>query len=92
MSKICPKCRQEQKDERLIACPDCKVSFVEESELLTNFTKEELKVIASFLLKDWRVYVLAGIGLLIGIGVLYWQVHEQIKTEIRTFQVVASVC
>jgi hypothetical protein len=90
MSKICPKCRHEQKDQRLVACPDCRVPFVDENELLTNFTREELKVIASSILKDWRVYFVAGIFLAIGVGLLYWQVHEQIKAQIRTFQIAAS--
>ena len=90
MSKICPKCRRKQDNPAYLGCEICKVSFVDESELVTSFTKDELKIIASYLLKDWRVYVAAAIGLLVGIGLLYWQIHDQIKTQIRAFQVTAS--
>ena len=74
----------------LIACDECKVPFVDESELVTHFTRDELKVIAGILLKDWRVYVIAGVFLLVGVLVLYWQAREHIKTQIEQFHVTVS--
>jgi tetratricopeptide (TPR) repeat protein len=90
MSKICPKCRREQKDPSHLGCEKCKVPFVDATELVTSFTRDELKVIAGFLLKDWRVYVVAGIFLLVGVVLLYWQAREHIKTQIEQFQVTVS--
>jgi hypothetical protein len=90
MSKICPKCKRKQDDPRILGCEKCQVAYVDETELVTNFTKDELKIIASFLLRDWRVYVVASVGLLIGIGILYWQVHEQIRAQIQEFRITAS--
>jgi hypothetical protein len=90
MGKICPKCKRKQDDPRILGCEKCQVAYVDETELVTSFTKDELKIIASFLLRDWRVYVVASIGLLIGIGILYWQVHEQIRAQIQKFQIAAS--
>ena len=90
MSKICPKCRREQDDPSHLGCEKCKVPFVDAAELVTNFTREELKDIAGFLLKDWRVYVVAGIFLAVGVALLYWQVHEGIRTQIEKFQASAS--
>ena len=46
-----------------ISCEKCRVPYVSEDQLLTHFTKDELKVIATHILKDWRVYVVAGIVL-----------------------------
>jgi hypothetical protein len=63
---------------------------VDEDELLTHFTREELKFIAGCLLKDWRVYLLAGVCLLVGVVILYWQVHEGIKAQIDSFKIAAS--
>jgi hypothetical protein len=88
--KICPKCRRQQENPSHLGCEKCKVSFVDANELVTNFTRDELKIIAGFLLKDWRVYVVAGIFLAIGVGLLYWQAHEQIRTQIQKFQTAAS--
>jgi hypothetical protein len=91
MSKICPKCKRPQKDPRLLGCEACGgVPFVDESEIVTTFTRDELKIIAGLVLKDWRVYLVAGIILAIGVGILYWQVHEQIRTQIERFQNTAS--
>lgn len=90
MSKICPKCRREQSDERLIACERCKIPFVEDAELVKHFTQDELKVIAGFLLKDWRVYLIAGIALLIGVVLLFWQSKEYIRGHIEDFRVSVS--
>ena len=74
----------------LVACEECKIPFVDESELVTHFTREELKVIAGILLKDWRVYVIAGVCLVVGVGLLYWQAREHIKTQIEQFRVTVS--
>jgi hypothetical protein len=64
MGKICPKCKHKQDDPRILGCEKCQVAYVDETELVTSFTKDELKIIASFLLRDWRVYVAASVGLL----------------------------
>src|ERR1035438_9840225 len=90
MSKICPKCKRKQDDPHLLGCEKCQVGYVDENELVTSFTKDELKIVALFLLRDWRVYVITSIGLLIGIGILYWQGHEQIRAQIQKFQISAS--
>jgi tetratricopeptide (TPR) repeat protein len=90
MNKICPKCRRKQENPAHLGCETCHVPFVDANELVTNFTRDELKVIAGFLLKDWRVYVVAGIFLAVGVGLLYWQVHEGIRTQIGKFQSSAS--
>jgi hypothetical protein len=79
-----------QENPSHLGCEKCNVLFVDESELVTNFTREELKEIAGFLLKDWRVYCLAVVGLLIGVGVLYWQVHDRIEAQIEKFENSAS--
>ena len=88
MGKICPQCRRRQEHPSHLGCDRCHVAFVEEDQLvkISSFTNEELKILASYLLKDWRVYVLAGIALSIGVGLLYWQAHEQIETQINKFQ------
>ena len=90
MSKICPKCRREQENPSHLGCDKCKVPFVDANELATNFTRDELEVIAGYLLKDLRVYVVPGIFLAIGVGLLYWQANEQIRTQIEKFQTTAS--
>jgi hypothetical protein len=90
MSKICPKCGRVQENPSHLGCEKCNVLFVDAKELVTNFTRDELKVIAGFLLKDWRVYCLAAVILLIGVGLLYWQVHERIESQIEHFQTSAS--
>jgi hypothetical protein len=90
MSKICPKCKREQKDPHHVGCKPCGVPYVDESELVTTFTNDELKRIASFILKDWRVYVVAGIVLIAGVFALDWQVGKKIATQVENLQNTAS--
>lgn len=90
MRKICPKCRREQKNPSLLGCEDCKVPYINEDELFTNFTRDELKVIASFILKDWRVYVVAGIILVAGVFLLDLGVGKKIENQVDKLLVTAS--
>jgi len=83
-------CRREQKDRMLISCETCKVPFVDETELVTQFTRDELKVIADILLKDWRVYVFTAVCVAVGVGLLYWQAREQINTQVEKYRIAVS--
>ena len=56
MNKVCPVCRLPPKDALLIKCDQCKVPFVDEALLRRTLSPDELKQIASYVLRSWKFW------------------------------------
>jgi gas vesicle protein len=55
MRKVCPICRREQQDEKIIVCEICKEPFISLESGLRLLTKEQITELASAILRDSRV-------------------------------------
>lgn len=56
MNKVCPRCQKPPKDAHLIICDQCKVPFVDEALLKRTLSPDELKQVASYMLRSWKFW------------------------------------
>ena len=87
MNKVCPRCQKPPRDAHLIICDQCKVPFVDEALLRRTLSPDELKQVASYILRSWKFWCPLFLGVLavvwLGFQVVDYatgrKVHDVIK-------------
>lgn len=64
MKRVCPVCRRPPKDRLLVQCDQCKVPFVDEASLKSSLSADELKQVATYILKSWRFWFPLSCGMI----------------------------
>jgi hypothetical protein len=64
MKKVCPICRLPPQHSLLVQCDRCKVPFVDEALLKLSLSEDELKRVATYILKSWRFWIPLSFGMI----------------------------